>query len=172
MATTYDPTAKHKGGEHMEKVKDAGSDAMQKTKDAGRDLLGKAKETGEDALKKTKEAGSEVMGKARDAVSAVGDMATQTATNVGQKAESLTSSAGHQLRELGDTIAGSLPREGIAGSASQAVADGIRSSGRYLEEAKLSGMAQDMEQVVKNHPIPAMMVCLGIGFCLGRMFKD
>jgi hypothetical protein len=52
------------------------------------------------------------------------------------------------------------------------VAEGVKGSGRYLEEAKLSGMAHDVETVVKNHPIPAMLVCLGVGICIGRVLKD
>jgi hypothetical protein len=162
-STTYNPRPKdeHKGAEHLEQAKEVGADAMNK-----------AKEVGKDALNVAKEAGSDALGKAKDAVASVGDMATQAASTVGNKANDLTAAAGHEIREFGNTIAKKAPHDGMAGAASQAVAEGIKGSGRYLEEAKLSGMAQDVEQVVKNHPIPVLLACLGIGFCLGRAMRD
>lgn len=150
-STTFDPAKeKNKAAHEMEKAKSAGADALQKTKEAGTDVLGKAKE----------------------AAVAVGEMATHAASAAGHKADDLTAAAGHEIKEFGDSIGKKGPHEGFAGAASQVVADSIKGSGRYIEEAKLSGMAHDVEQVVKNHPIPALLICLGVGFCLGRIMKD
>ncbi len=161
-STTFDAAKeKNRGGNEMEKAKAAGADALQKTKEAGAD-----------ALQKTKEAGTDVLGKAKEAAVAVGEMATQAASAAGQKADDLTAAAGHEIREFGDTIAKKASHQGLTGAASQVVADSIKGSGRYIEEAKLSGMAHDVEQVVKNHPIPALLICLGVGFCLGRIMRD
>jgi len=183
-STTFNPYSKEgKGSEHTDKAKDAGNEALNKTKEAGKDVMGKAKEAGSEALSKVKDAGSEAlskvkdastdaMGKAREAAGAVGEMATHAASAVGQKADDLTSTAGHEIRGWGDNLSQHSPREGIAGAASQAVADTIKGGGRYLEEAKLSGMAQDVEQIVKSHPIPSLLICFGVAFCLGRALKD
>jgi len=171
MASTFDTGLKdkHRGAEQeFGKAKEAGHEALQK----GNEAMQKAKEGGEDAMRKAKEAGTQVIGKTKEAAAAVGEMATHTAAAVGQKADEVTSAAGHEIREFGDTIAHRGPHQGLAGAASQAVADSIKGSGRYIEEAKLSGMAHDVEQVVRNHPIPALLVCFGIGFCLGRVMKD
>jgi len=119
-----------------------------------------------------KEAGAQVLGKAKEAAGSVGDMAAETVSAVGQKADDVTASAGHEIKEFGETIRKKGPHEGFAGQASQAVADTIRGSGKYIEDAKLSGMAHDVEQVIKTHPIPSLLICLGIGFCIGRAMKD
>jgi hypothetical protein len=173
-STTFDPRGKDqpKSGEHFDRAKDAGMEAMNKGKEAGREAMTGAKEASAEALQKAKEAGTDVIGKARDAAAAAGDAASEAACAVGHKANDVTAAAGHQIREFGDTIARKSPHDGIAGAASQAVADTIKGSGRYIEEAKLTGMAEDVENVVKTHPIPALLICLGVGFCLGRMFKD
>jgi len=162
-STTFNPITKDKlrSDEHMEQATEAGQEALQKTK-----------ETGDEALQKVKEAGGEVLGKAKEAAVAVGEMASHAASAVGHKADDLTASAGHGIKEFGDTISKKAPHEGLTGAASQAVAEGVKSSGQYIEEQKLSGMAHDVEQVVKNHPIPALLICFGIGFCLGRVLKD
>jgi len=173
-STTYNPYAKEerKGQEHTDKAKDAGKEALAKAKEAGKEAIDATKQAGSDALEKAKDVGADVMNRAKDAAASVGEMATSAASTVGQKADDMTSAAGHEIREFGNTIAQKGPHGGFAGAASQAVADTIKGGGRYLEDAKLSGMAQDMEQVVKNHPIPAMLICLGIGFCVGRLIKD
>lgn len=171
MATsTFKPTAKE--GEHLSKAKDAGAQAWQKTQEAGGALAEAAEEVGADALGKVREAGSTAMGKAREAVASAGEMASEAASAVGKKADDLTAAAGHGIKSLGETISEKTPHEGITGHASQAVADTIRGAGRYVEEHKLSGIAHDAEQIIKNHPIPALLICFGIGVCVGRALKD
>jgi len=164
MATSFETGLKEKNrGAEQEfgKAKEAGKEALQKTQEAG-----------DDAVRKAKEAGTQVLGKAKEAASAAGEMASHTAAAVGHKADDLAAAAGHEIREFGDTIAHRGPHQGLAGAASQAVADSVKGSGRYIEEAKLSGMAHDVEQVIRNHPLPALLVCFGVGFCLGRVLKD
>jgi len=161
-----------KGMEHMDKAKDSGHEALNKAKDAGKEAMGAAKEAGNDAMNRAKDMGTDVMGKAKEVVGAVGDMASQAVGNVGHKADDLVGGAGHSIRQFGDDLAKKAPHEGMAGAASQAVAQGIKTGGRYLEEARMSGMAQDVEEAVRTHPVPAMLICLGIGFCLGRLIRD
>jgi len=153
-------------------TKDKGMEALDKVKDAGATAVDKAKEAGAETFGKVKESSAEVLDKARDAAGAVGNMATETATAVGRKADDLTAAAGHQVREFGETIGRRGSHEGMAGQASQVVADAIKGGGQYIEEAKLSGMARDVEGVIRNHPIPALLVCFGVGYCLGRALKD
>jgi len=161
-STTFQPMGKDKG---LDK-------SLEKARDEGKDLMNKTKEAGAEVLDKAKEAGTDVLGKAREAAAAVGDVATETATAVGRKADDLTATAGHQIREFGDNLSQRGPHEGFTGAASQAVADTIKGSGRYIEEHKLSGMAQDVEGMIRNHPIPALLLCFGLGFCIGRVMKD
>lgn len=126
---------------------------------------------GADMLEKVKEAGAEVLDKAKGAVTSVGGMTADSVSAAGKKADDLTAAAGHEIKEFGETLAKKAPHEGMAGQAAQAVADTIKGSGRYIEEHKLSGMARDVEHVVKEHPFPALLICFGIGFCLGRAMK-
>src|ERR1043166_7462136 len=164
--------AKEAGKEALNKGKEAGHQALDTAKDAGTDALSKVKEVGAQAMDKAKEVGAQAMDKAKDAMHSVGDMATDTAAAVGKKADDMTAAAGHGIASFGQTIADKAPHEGLAGKASQAVATGIKESGKYIEDHKLSGMAQDVEHVIKNHPIPTILVALGIGFCLGRAMRD
>jgi len=147
-------------------------EAFDKAKEAGKEAASKANE----GFDKARQAGGQALDKAKEAAQAVGQgvsqMASQAVSTVGEKAEDLTAKAGHSLAQAGDTLAEKMPQSGFAGKAGHMMTDAIHESGRYIEDHKLSGMANDVATVVRNHPIPTMLICLGLGFCLGRAFKD
>jgi len=132
----------------------------------------KAKDVAAQAVDKTKDVASQVADRAKEAASSVGTMVSDAASNVGKKADELTSSAGSSLKGFGDTISRNAPHEGMLGDASQTVANTIKQSGRYLEEAGLSGIADDLTELIKRNPVPAVLVGLGVGFLLGRAFRS
>lgn len=138
---------------------------LEKIKDGGAQMA-----TG--AVDMVKEAGSQAMDKAKEAAGAVGDMASQAVSAAGQKADDVTAAAGHGVKDLGQAMSDKGPHDGVLGTASQAVANTVKGAGEYMEEAKLSGMAEDLAALIKNHPIPAMLVCVGIGYCIARIMKD
>ena len=136
--------------------------------------------TGNASMDKAAHSASEAVDKARDAASsvsqAVGQAAGQAVSSAtsaaGKTADNLTAAAGSQLRGLSDTIREHTPQEGMLGQASQAVSSGLREGGKYLESEKFSGMAEDVAGVIRNHPIPALFVGIGIGFVLGSLLSS
>jgi len=165
-------THETKRDQAWENAKDAGRDAMGKGKEAGEQALDAARQEGKAAFGKVKEAGGEAIDKAKEAAQSVGTMAVETAQAVGKKAEDATAAAGHGIAEFGEKIAEKGPQSGFAGAASHKVGDTIKEGGRYIEEHKISGMAKDLEGVIKNHPIPALLAVFGIGFMLGHAMKE
>jgi len=164
MATT---TGNPRGREeHM------GKDAAEKAKNVGAQTMDKAKEMGGQAVDKAKEVAGGAMDKAKEAVSSVGTMASQAATSVGKRVEEMAGSAGADMRKWGDSLAGSGPHEGTMGHMTQAVGETLREGGRYIEEAKLSGMADDVSSMIRRNPVPAVLIGIGIGFILGRAMRS
>jgi len=175
MATkTYQPSqpGDTKGNESWQGAKDSSKEAFRKAGEAGEQALNAAREQGKEALGKVKEAGNEALDKARETAQSVGHLAAETATAVGRKAEDMTAAAGHGIAGFGEAISQKAPQAGVMGVASHAIGDTIQEGGRYLEEHKLTGMARDVETLVKNHPIPALLAVLGLGFCIGRAMRD
>jgi len=164
--------AKDAGREALSKGKEAGEQAVQAARVEGQDTLEKAKDAGGHVMDKVKDAGGQMMDKAKDAAQSVGTMASETACMVGQKAEDATAAAGHSIADFGQKIADKAPQAGFAGAAAQKVGDTIKDGGRYIEEQKLSGIAHDVEAVIKNHPIPALLAVFGIGFMIGHAMKE
>lgn len=121
---------------------------------------------------KAKEAGVRAVESAKEAVASVGEMAGEAVAAVGKEADDLTAIAGSDIRKWGDSISNKSPHTGLVGHASQGVADTLKDSGHYLEEAKLSGMADDCSKLIQRHPLPAVFIGLSVGFILGRAMRS
>lgn len=122
------------------------------------------------AVDKAKEAVASVGELAGDAACAVGSMASQAACDVGKKADNLTASAGVGIQQWGDRLSKNAPHAGVLGSASQAFARTVKDGGEYLEDAKLSGITEDIAKLIRRNPIPAVLIAIGLGWCAaGRL---
>jgi ElaB/YqjD/DUF883 family membrane-anchored ribosome-binding protein len=125
-----------------------------------------------DPLGKVKEAGTQAIEKGKEAVASVGEMATQAVCAAGKKADDLTATAGSDIKKWGDQLSEKTPHQGLIGQASQAVAGTLQESGLYLEEAKLSGVANDVSKLIQRNPVPAVFIGFGLGFLLGRALRS
>ena len=118
-----------------------------------------------------KEAAGNVADAAKNAAKAVADKAGELATNVGKKAEDATAAVGSSFKSLGGTVREKGPG-GVFGGATSAVADTLETSGRYLEEYGLSGLGQDMTNLIRRNPIPALLIGIGLGFMIARATRS
>jgi ElaB/YqjD/DUF883 family membrane-anchored ribosome-binding protein len=110
-----------------------------------------------------------VKDKARQAGEYVRDKAGQAGEFVREKAEAATSSAGKGMETLAGQIRERGPQSGMLGRATSGVADTLDRTGRYLEDTGFSGMMEDVTSLVRNHPLPAVLVGIGLGFLLARL---
>ena len=121
--------------------------------------------------------------KAADAVSSAGEMASQAAAavstfasdaigDVGKQVDNLAVSAGQGIQEWGDSINKSAAQAGVLGGATQMVARTVKESGEYLEEAKFSGLARDVAQLIRQNPIPAFFIALGLGWLVAAKMRS
>ncbi len=95
--------------------------------------------------------------------------AKSAAATVSNKAEAATSAVGEGMSSLGHTLREHAPQSGMLGSASSRVASGLESGGRYLQQEGFKGMMDDLTQLIRSNPIPALLVGIGIGFLLAQM---
>ncbi len=137
-------------------------------KDQGQSALDKTKEAASHVGDKAKDAASKVGDMAKDAASKVSDMASSAASSAGKSADKWTSAAGTGVKHLGETLKEKGPHDGMLGDATRAVADTIQQGGRYIEQEGLSGMADDVTELIRRNPLPAVLVGIGIGFLIGR----
>jgi len=155
-------TRKDQGGQQASQAKDQASQAADKGREA-------ASHAGEAVSHAASAVGQAVAQKASDVASAVSHKAGDAASAVGHKAEDATSAVGHGMQTAADKVREYSPNEGMLGSAGRGVADAIEGAGKYVEDRNLSGMMDDMTNLVRRNPIPALLLGLGVGFLIGRL---
>lgn len=133
---------------------------------------GKYKDELESAMDKGKDMARDAMDKGKEAASSAMKTAGDVASAVGKKAQQATTAVGSGMQSLGETIHESGPRDGIPGRVTGTVADALENTGKYLEEQGLSGIAEDLTNLVRRNPIPALLVGIGIGFLIARATRS
>jgi len=151
-------------GSVQDKSKDLGSSLSH----AASDVKNKVQDLGSAAMNQAKDAASNVASKAKDAASSLGDRAKDAASYAGQKAEDATSAVGGSMKSLAGQVRQNAPHEGMLGSAASGVASALETTGSYLSEQGISGMAEDFTGLVRRNPIPALLIGVAVGFLIAR----
>jgi len=113
------------------------------------------------------------MGEAtRNAASAVAEKAAEAAKYVGRQADDATMAMGAGMKNLAGTIREKGPHEGVLASAGGAVADTLETSGKYLEQHGLSGIGEDMTNLIRRNPIPAVLIGIAVGYLISRATRS
>jgi len=141
------------------------TDVRNKTQDAAgkaQDAAGKAVEAGHAAVGVAADKAREVAGEAYRA-------GQHAAHAVGNAAENATNRVGESIQNLAQSVRQHVPDSGMLGSAAGTVASGLEQGGRYIQEEGLSGMTDDLTNLIKKNPIPALLIGIGVGFLLARV---
>jgi len=149
-----------------------GNQPMEKAREAGHQAYDKAKGAAASVGEAAGHAASAVGQTVGQAASTVGQTVSNAASAAGQKADDWTAEAGSSLRQFGETIRQKAPQEGALGNASQAVANTVTNTGKYIEEAGLSGMMDDLTEVIRRNPVPSVLVGIGVGVLIGRLLRS
>jgi len=100
------------------------------------------------------------------------DLAKDVGHQIGQKADDATAAAGRGIQTVAETLREHAPSGGVVGAAAKTVSETIQSGGRYLEHEKLSGMMEDVTDVIRRNPVPALFIALAAGFLLARALSS
>ena len=95
-----------------------------------------------------------------------------TTSGIGGKAEYAAAAVGAGMESLGETIRQHTPNAGMLGNASHAVSDRLESGGHYLEEKGLKGIGEDLTNMIRSNPVPALLVGIGFGFLLAKIMRS
>jgi len=149
-----------------------GNPSTERTWETGASVADKAKEMASSAAQTAGQAAAGAAQRTKDMAASAAHTATDVASNIGHKAEDATSTVGSNIRSLAGTLRENLPHEGMMGSAGSAVADTLERGGRYLEEEGLRGLGEDLTNLVRRNPIPALLVGIGVGFLIARSLRS
>lgn len=108
---------------------------------------------------------------AQSSASRLGQNADEATSSIGEKADKAAEAIGSGMESLGETIRKLAPKDGILGTAGQVASDALHSGSQYLEENGLKGVSEDMTKLIRNNPVPAVLVGIGFGFLLAKVFR-
>jgi len=151
-----------------EKAKEGFQGAAQKLSEGVSAAAEKTREGFGMAAEKAREAVGVAADKARESMGAIRDSAGNFASSAVDRADEAVSGAGKKLEDWAEGVRSRTPNEGFLGQASEAVASSLESSGKYLEDHGVSGMVEDVTEMIKRNPIPALFIGIGIGFLLAK----
>jgi gas vesicle protein len=149
---------------HEENLKSKAQEAADTAKQFGE----KAKDAACNVADKARDAVSSVADKAKDAAGNFVDRTKETASAFGQQAEDATHAVGRGIGSLAGTVRENLPKNGVIGSAASSLASGLESTGHYLEKENLEGMGQDVMNLIRRNPLPALLLGIGLGYVIAR----
>lgn len=167
MATTTHKTFESTGQQAREGAKQVMDTAKDTAANAGKKFGEVASNAGQKISDMASGAGQKFSEMAASASEKVGEVAT----SAGHRAEDAAASVGTGMKSLAGTIRERAPSQGMLGNAASAVASGLEEGGRYLEENRLSGIGEDVLNIIRRNPFPAVMVGIGIGFLLARAIR-
>jgi ABC-type transporter Mla subunit MlaD len=144
----------------------------QNAKDVVSNVADKTKDVTSSAVDRTRDMASHAVDRARDMAGQVADKAKDAASSAGHRAEQVTEKVGSGLSSAAESIRQHAPDSGMLHRAADKVADTLDSSGRYLKEEGLSGMANDLTELIKRNPIPAVLVGICLGALIGRATRS
>jgi len=101
----------------------------------------------------------------------MGQRAQEIAGTAAQRAGEAASTVGQGMASLAGTLRQNVPQQGMLGTAAEAVAGGLETGGHYLQEHDLSAMGDDVSRLVRQHPLPSLLVVFGLGFLAGSVLR-
>jgi hypothetical protein len=140
----------------------------QRERGQGQNLPEAARQAGQEVKNRFQEGAAAVSQRAQEAASLASQKAHEFAAAAEQKTQQAVSNVGQGLTSLADTIHSKAPREGMIGSAASTVAQGLESSGRYLQDHRLGAMASDLGSIVRSYPLASVCAVFTLGLLLGR----
>ena len=133
--------------------------------DADKSTVDKAKDYASDLADRAKDM-------AKDAAHSARDMAKDAANTAEKKTDSAIHSVGSGMESLAGTIREKGPHEGTLGSATSRLAQTLESGGHYLKEEGIGSIAEDLTDVIRRNPVPALLVGIGLGFLLASATRS
>jgi hypothetical protein len=95
----------------------------------------------------------------------------ESTKTLGEKADEATKSLGAGISATGKTIRDHEPAQGFFHEAGEAVASKLESGGEYLRERGLTGIGEDVTDLIRRNPIPALLIGLGLGVLIARVVR-
>lgn len=105
----------------------------------------------------------------RGAPMTTGASEASMASTAMKKADDMTESLGSGMKSLAGTLRQQAPTGGTMGQVAAGAAHALEQTGTYLQKEGVSGVLDDLHDMVRTYPLQSVLVCLGVGFLLAQI---
>lgn len=113
----------------------------------------------------------DVSARAKDAFGNMAKGVSAASEFVDRKAAEATAALGGQLKSAGKSVRDYSSRDGESCERSETIAQTLENAGDYVQQKGLKGIEDDLISIVKNNPIPAILMGIAVGFLGGLTIK-
>ncbi len=117
------------------------------------------------------EKATDLKDRAVDTAGDIKDKAAVAGQQASERIDSAMTATGERLSGLAQTVRQNAPA-GQVGDVAHNAARALEQSGEYLQRADPNMVRSDLENVIRDHPIEALAIGLGIGFLLGKSMSS
>jgi len=100
-----------------------------------------------------------------------GSFDPSSATETAEASGGVVKAIGVGMESVGRSIYEHAPGHGILGNAGHTVGSKLEAGGHYLEDRGLKGIGDDVTSMIRRHPVPALLIGVGIGILVARLFR-
>lgn len=161
-------TAKQKANQAADQTRTKVNQLADTTKQKVNQAADKAKETANQVADQAKQTVGQAKEKATQLKATLADKLDQGADKLRQKTASTTSEMQPSGAGDGATAEASQTMNRVGG----AVAGGMEKTADWLRTADFESVKTDLEHQVRSHPGRSLVVALGLGYVLGRLFSS
>ncbi len=94
--------------------------------------------------------------------------ASDILSSASHKADELAAALGGTMQSLAGNLRGVAPEQDTLGRMAEGVADVLERAGQLLEKEGISGLTEELNQLVRHNPWSAVCVAIGFGFLLAQ----
>ena len=109
--------------------------------------------------------------KARDAAEEVGRRAEEAGRQAATRVDDAMTITGERLSDVARTLRERAPT-GQTGEVAENAARALERGGDYLRRSDVQSVRHDLETVVREHPLEALAIGIGVGFLLARGMRS
>lgn len=103
--------------------------------------------------------------------SAGGQRSGEALNTAGQKMDDMAASLGGSMQSLAGNLRSAAPGQETLGQLASGFADVLDRTGRFLEKEGASGLADQINQMIRRNPLSAVLAAAGIGFLLAQTIR-
>lgn len=161
----------NQGHQKTDQVADAAQSAVEHMRDATHSNIEGGRAGAHEAQHTAQSKVEQVKAKAQEAGSRIQEKSREAGDQAYHRADTAMTASGERLEEWSQQLREHVPVSGRTGEVAQQAANTLERSGQYLQRSSPDDVRMDVETMIRQHPVEALLAGAGVGFLFARMTR-